>query len=131
MISASRSQQLGITVLGFVFVCLFSVVTLVVAFRTIPAYLQHYKIVQTLDNIALNSEGPNNNIHSATDIRKMFQRQVEIDDIDAVSAKDLKIEPLKQNYRVSVNYEVRVNLMSNIALLLTFNKEVQVARYGG
>lgn len=123
----NMQHQRGLTIPGFLGAIAGTLIVLLLSLRVVPAYIEYFKISHTLDKIASNAK-ENSNIRTPTDIRYAFQRQSEIDDINIVSSRDLKIGSSRDGFDVSVSYESRMPIVANMSLIIEFEKTVRVER---
>ena len=109
------NRQNGVSLTGFLFVCGMLVVVAILAMKIVPAYTEYKDIKTDLQEIARNPD-----MQDATDdeIRHAFERKAAIDDITAISARDIDItrDPLN----LHVKYIVDMPIMSNFSLHLNF-----------
>ncbi|WP_341806420.1 DUF4845 domain-containing protein [Pseudomaricurvus alcaniphilus] len=99
-----------LAVIGFFLLC---------AFRLIPAYTEDRYIQSALSS--LGDEGALVNELSDNEIRRKISNFFMINNVRSQTAKDLQIERLKDRVLVSLDYEVRVPLLYNIDVVMTFN----------
>lgn len=115
-----RSRQKGMGWFGLLF--LFAVLGLfaIVGAKTLPLYLNQMKITSSVKKVA--SE-PSNASAEAGELRKALQRFWDIESIDTLEPKDIKIKRTEQGRFLSYDYEARTHLFYNISLVLHFKED--------
>ncbi len=111
----ARRAQRGLSMIGFLFVAAVVLVTAMVAFRMVPAYIEHYTIQRALEGALADS-----NDLSVASIRRAMDRRLAADYADAVEAKDVEVLKDGNKITASVSWEKRLHLVGNVALLLDF-----------
>jgi hypothetical protein len=112
-----RKQQQGISLTGFIMVCVGLVFVAIFGFKLVPAYLEQYTINKMFNQIANNPEFVN---ATAADVRAAFSRQVSIDSVGAVGPADLDITRESGQLVIEAQYQVTIPLISNVSLLVDF-----------
>jgi hypothetical protein len=102
--------------LGFLFVAAVLLVVALLAFRTIPSYIEYYTIQKALENALADS-----NDLSANSIRRAMARKLDADYADAVTPKDVDISKSGNVTTASVSWQKKLPLVSNVSLLLDFD----------
>ncbi len=113
-IPASRAQR-GLSLIGFLFVTAVVLVVALLAFRTIPAYIEWYTIQKALTEAMADTNDPTLN-----NIRRAMDRKLSADYADAVSPKDVEIRREGNTIIAYVAWEKRLPLVHNASLLLEF-----------
>ena len=111
-----RRTQLGLTMIGFLFVAAVVLVVALLAFRMIPAYIEWYTIQKALEAA----------IHDVTEptlpaIRRAMDRKLSADYADAIQAKDVEVTRQGNVITASVSWQKKLPLVSNVSLLLDFD----------
>lgn len=109
------NRQRGVSLTGFLVVCVILVVVSVLAMKIVPAYTEYDTIKRDLTEIANNPDMAN---ASDEDIRDAFAKKASIDDVTAVSAQDIDIE--REPLKLHVKYSVDMPIVSNFTLHLNF-----------
>ncbi len=110
-------NQRGVTLLGVVIVGFILLLATIVGVKVGPEYMEYYKIVKNIKAVA-----QDHNLASASpnDIRLAYARRAEIDQIQAVSYKDIDIGRDGGQLVISFSYNKVVPLFANVSLLLEF-----------
>ncbi len=109
-----KSKQRGITFFGLVFVGVVLAVTGVVGAQVFPTIVELQAIKKAVKKAA--TEG-----NSVVEVRNVFQRAQDIDDIKSVNAKDLEITKEGDKIVVSFSYEREIHLTGPAWLTLKYS----------
>ncbi len=128
-VSVARSlrDQQGVTLVSFLIYVLFGASVLLVCLRVMPIYMENMKIQAILADVgeSFASESARAN---KTSIKQKLTKRFTIDTVNAIKVKDVKIEREGNNWVVDAGYETRVNLVSNIDVVVNFsdNNKVEI-----
>ncbi len=88
--------------------------------RIFPIYLNHFKITTHITEIATN---PETHSMSRQEIKNLIGKRFQVDNVDYIDIKkDIEITSDKKKQRtITVNYEARVDLFYNLALIAKFD----------
>ena len=124
MTGPTRHSQSGITALGLLILAtLVGVVGLAVV-KVTPMYIKNMRMTRVLDDVAAEMSGQNATPQS---IRNELTRRFIVEDI-RLGNDELKIAPSKNGYSLSVQYEERASYVSDIYLLMAYDKQVEITR---
>jgi len=125
-------KQRGITLAGFLGFGFLIAVFGLLLMRVAPVYIQHYTVIQSAK--ALRSLPAQQLLGAPAVVRMQLKdkltSQLHINGIDHVKSKNIQVKPIKNAYRISIVYDVKVPLVSNIELLFHFNSIVKVFTRG-
>jgi len=110
------TKQHGITMTGFLVTAVILVIIALLGFKIAPPYMEYYTIKKQIKLVA--------NEISVTDRRAVenaFDRRAVVENITAISAKDLEITKDGDRIILSVEYSVKVPLAGNLSALMDFN----------
>lgn len=125
-----RNQQQGMTLISTVFVVAVFAFFGLLAFRLGPIYIQNFIVkrsasaLQQLPKEKLNSYGPGVKLVLKQDLLK----QLAINEIDHIKARNIKVTQTKQGYLVNIKYDVTANILANIDALIHFDDTVLVTK---
>ncbi len=111
-------RQKGVSLSGFM---LWSIVLIFVAllgFKIGPPYFEYMKIKQQLQALV---EDPETQSGQRRDVENAFSKRATIEDISAVSPKDLVISKESDGIVVSVDYSTCVPVVSNLKACMDFS----------
>ena len=106
-------RQRGASMLGIFLICMMIVLIAVAALKIIPAYMEY----GTIKKAAFASK---DGAKSVVEVQKAFDRRAQVDDISALSGKDLEITKEGNNIIVSFKYDKKIPLFKNLSVLLEF-----------
>jgi hypothetical protein len=112
---AARAQA-GLSLMGFLFVAAVVLVCALLAFRTIPAYIEYFTVQKALDNVLREVPEP-----TLANVRRAMERKLNADYVDAVYAKDVEISKNGNQIVASVSWQKKLPLLYNASLLLEFD----------
>ncbi len=112
-----RTQQSGLTMIGFLFVTIVIVVCVMIGFRVTPAYIEYYSIQKALEQALVTAK----DLNSAAEIRSAFQKRVDSGYIESVKGKDIEITKTRNEVTASVSWTRKLPLVANVSLLLEFD----------
>lgn len=113
---------------GFAYVR-YSVVTLAVAFFSLlayklaPIYFENITLKNTIQGMR---QLPGLDEKSERKWIAELQNQFDINNVHRVKARDLSVEKEDSNVVVQLQYEVRVDLLSNIDMVISFDQKFKV-----
>ncbi len=111
-----RNRQKGVSLSGLLMVSAVLAVVALLGMKVAPEYIEFFQIKKALKSI---SNDPSAKA-SVADVRKAFDRQANIDNINAITAQDLEITKEGGDVVVSFDYERRIPLFANVSLLISF-----------
>lgn len=120
----SRTNQRGMTAIGWLMVLALIGFFVLLALRMVPAYLEFYKVVSTLNSIEEES-----GFSSPREIRKLLERRFEISYVNTITPADVIIKPKGNTYTVTASYEQREHVVANIYVVMDFEKQVDVNKF--
>jgi len=112
-----RTRQRGLSMIGFLFVAAVVVTCVMIGFRVLPAYIEHYSVQQALEQ----SLAETKDLNSAAEIRKAFQKHADAGYIDSVSARDIDVVKSKNEVTASISWTRKLPMVANVSLLLEFD----------
>lgn len=116
-ISQLKNRQRGVTLSGLLLWSVVIVMVTIFGMRLIPSYIEYAAVkralVATASDPALKEAG-------ISALRQGFNKRASIDDIKAVSGKDLVIEKQNNQIVMRVSYTVKKPLFANISILIDF-----------
>lgn len=109
-------RQRGISLIGTLIIAIFVIGSLVLVMRTVPVYNEYFSVKKALAAVVSSGDA-----QSPESLRNAFRRRADVDDIDSVKAADLDISKDGNRYVVAAQWERRVPLVANIALVFSFS----------
>lgn len=116
-------HQRGMTAIGWMLVLgligFFTLITL----KLVPLYMEFGKVASVFESLQ-NEPGITNKTRG--EIIQLISKRFDINDVDNVDPKHIKVSKDKGALQVGIKYERREHLMGNIEVIATFDKQVEV-----
>ena len=122
-----RRTQSGITLLGFILILAVVGIFVYVGMKVIPMYSEYYSVKQSLKGLSLE---PGIENASPDKIRNLFFRRLYVNYSENVKRENVKIQRMEGGWNMTVKYEVRRPLISNLDVVGNFEAE-QTLAHGG
>lgn len=125
----TRMYQRGLSPLGWLLVILLAGFALLCAFRIAPPYFDNIYVGDALKSL-VELENPNTGFDNVTndDIRRQIENYFIINNVRGEVTKNIEIERTRRKFFVNINYEVRVPLIYNIDVVMTFANQFDSAQ---
>ncbi len=107
-----KSRQRGISFLGLVFVGAVLAVVGVVGAQVFPTFIEYQAVIKAVKKASSGSTVPQ--------VRSLYERSAEIDNITSMKAKDLEITKDGENIVVKFAYEREIHLVGPAYLTLKY-----------
>ncbi|UZR29360.1 DUF4845 domain-containing protein [Methylococcus mesophilus] len=118
-------HQRGLTFISFALLMAVAGFFLLLLFRIGPVYLNHYKVRSSLESLKSDRELLEK---TREDILKTLEKRWDINMVDTVTTKDVRIIRSDGILRVQVAYEVARPIMGNVDALIRFDDQIEVER---
>jgi hypothetical protein len=116
-----RSRQKGMGWFGLLFIFAVLGFFTVVGMKVLPLYLNQMKITSSVNKVA---GDPSNANAEVGELRKSLQRYWDIESIDALTPRDIKVKRTEEGRFLSYDYEAREHLFYNIYVVIHFQADV-------
>ncbi|GBE09564.1 hypothetical protein BMS3Bbin12_00715 [bacterium BMS3Bbin12] len=113
--------QRGMTLIGWMLVLAIGGFFLVLAVRLVPVYLEYFSVASSVDSL---KDEPAIVKKSPDKLRDLLGRRFDVNDVEHVTPKDVRIERQGEQTTVDVKYQVQVPVMGNVDALVRFDKQV-------
>ncbi len=120
-----KRTQRGMTLIGFVMVLAVVGVFIYMGMKLIPMYSEYYAVKQALAGMA-NDPGITQN--APEKIKDLFFRRMNVSYAENIKPADVKIVRKDEGYLMTVDYEVRKPLISNLDVIGKFHAEKDLRR---
>jgi hypothetical protein len=117
------SRQKGLTLIGFLWTLFLIGFFALLVLKIGPVYLEHYKVSSSLESLKKDNDVA---FKSREEILSLLQKRWEINMVERVTAKDVKITKQGSYLRVEIAYDVAEHLFGNVDALLHFNDILEV-----
>ena len=121
----NHRKQRGMTFLGMLIIGMFVAVVAYGAFRLVPIYLEHMKIVNVLDGLKEEMDGTN---PSAIMLRKSIERRMDVEAITVITFKDVNLSKSAAGYFARAKYENIAPFIANVSFVVRFEKTIEIKR---
>lgn len=108
----SKHQQRGLTFFGLLIVGILLAFAGVVVAQLVPTYIEYMAVQKAVDKAATGT--------TVTEVRSIFDKASQIDDIRTISGKDLEVSKEGERVVVSFNYSREVHLAGPAYLVMKY-----------
>ena len=119
-----RHHQTGMTAIGWLLIMALIAFLTLITLRTLPLYLEFAKVSSVLESLA---EEPDVRQLSKGEIVKIVRKRFDVNDVQNVDPKLIKVSKDGRSMKVGINYERRKHLIGNVDIVTIFDKEIEVA----
>ena len=116
--TASRARQRGLSFIGVIFIGLIAVAAFAIGGQSIPVFLEYQAIQKAAAKAA--KEGA-----TVADVRALFDKAAQIDDISSVAGKDLDVTKRGDKIVVSFKYSREIALAGPAYLVYRFEESTK------
>jgi hypothetical protein len=114
----------GFISLGALYLILSIGFFVILAFKLVPAYIDHYKVKSSLDSLSQDTSLASK---SRSEILSMLQKRWRVEDITGISDEDIHIERDGDSVAIRVEYQVLKPIFGNVEALIRFDDNVEVS----
>ena len=108
-------KQRGLSIVTFLVVAVVVVFGAIAGMKIGPAYMEYFKVKKAVHAAALEGRAA-----TVAEVRKSFDRQAVMDDIDVIGGQDLDVSKEGNEVVVAFAYSKKVGLFGNVSLLIEF-----------
>jgi len=123
--SARFYRQAGMSSIGLVSSIALGLLLLTCTLKMLPAYIQNWNVQSVLDSV-LTEHLERATPLTKAEIRTRINKRLNINQITALSSKQIEIEKTAEAYTVVADYEVRESLFANIDVVMKFDNNVSL-----
>ena len=120
-----KRTQRGMTLISFIVVLAVVGIFIYMGMKLIPMYSEYYSLKQALAGLA---RDPGITDNDPAKIKDLLFRRLDVSYSTNIKPADVKIVRKDAGYLMTVNYEVRKPLISNIDVVGRFNTEQELRR---
>jgi len=110
-----RNRQRGVSLMGLIFGAVVLIFVLLLGMKTLPPYLEFFTAKKHITQIAQEQRAG-----TVGDVRKAWQLKTAIEDVGAITDKDLEITKEGGEIVISFAYRKEVPLFANVGVYLDF-----------
>jgi Tfp pilus assembly protein PilE len=118
-----KQRQRGMTFLGIVTILAILGFAIYAAIRVVPVYLEYMEVSRAMEQVRDEHAAIET---SAQMIRNSLERRWDVEDITGLNWTDVSIKKTSEGFEVRSAYAVEKPLISNLYLLVKFDKTVIV-----
>ncbi|MEO0345926.1 MAG: DUF4845 domain-containing protein [Pseudomonadota bacterium] len=119
------TRQTGMTTLGLLILLVFIGIFLYAGVRLLPVYLEDLKIAGTFKSLEQEFSGGAN---SKVAIEKSIGKRFDVESVNVIASKDIKIRKTSRGYDVSIDYTNKQPFLFNIYFAVDFSHRVSLER---
>lgn len=114
-------RQRGMSLIGLFIAAMAIFFAAILVMKIVPMYLTDQKISSIFKQLKDFTGSPH-------EIRETIDKQLDINEIDdQYHAKDFKITPAGNGYRVVFNYQAKASIVGNLSVVADFEHQVHVS----
>src|SRR5690625_5196996 len=117
-----RSKVQGLSIFTWLVILAIGGLLVMATIRLVPVYLE-YSSVRTVINNVINDS--NTAMLSEHQIRDTIAKRFQVNRVEHIAPKDVKIKKDGVRLRIGVDYEVREPLVANVGLVVTFKRDFE------
>jgi len=117
-------KQRGVTAIGWVFLLTPMALTIYAGIRVAPVYLNYWRVVEAMNKTA--AELKNDETLSPQTIRSSLGKRFDIGYVQGMTEEEIKISKGEDGWEMQCDYEGVAPLVSNVSLVMAFNKTVVI-----
>lgn len=121
-----RHRERGVTFLGWLVLLVPVALVVYAAIRLTPIYLEYMKIARTLEQVQEEFAGDQ---VDTVRLRAAIERRFDVESVNVINVRDtqaLSIRKEGTGYKIHVSYADTAPFMSNVLLLVEFDKVVTI-----
>ena len=118
-------KQLGVTMIGWIFLLTPVAIVVYAGIRATPIYLNYYKVVQAMKSTA--NDLKSDEVLMPTTITKSLGRRFDVGYVEKPQVKDIRVfKNATGKWEIEADYEEVVPLFGNLYLLMQFKTSVPI-----
>ena len=121
-----RKHQRGLGMVAWIFLLMIAGFIGIIVIKSFPVYMNHFKVFSVLKSV---SEQPTTADASPIEVRESIERRFDIDMVNYVSHKDVKIAGQGDKRKMTLVYEVRIPMVYNVDAVYKFSEEFAIRQH--
>ncbi len=117
-----KKHQQGMSITGWIMLIAIILFFVLLGMRMVPSYMEFYSMSKMLESIR---DDPEYRRAAPKELRKIFNRRININSIYDFDQKYLKIDRSKGKTSMVLDYEITKPVAGNVSVLMKFHKEVE------
>lgn len=123
-----KRTQRGMTLIGFLMVLVVAGIFAYMAMKVVPMYIEYFAVKDAAEGVAQESGVTE---MDATRIENLFFRRLDVSYADSVKRENVKIVRKDAGFVLTIDYEVRKPLVSNLDIVGHFELTKEIKRSSG
>lgn len=119
-----RKSQRGVTFIGWLVLLVPIGILVYAGIRLTPIYINYFRVVKALEQIATESKG--DNAISPAAVHASLYKHFDVQYVDHPDAKDIDIHRDGDHWVAIADYEDVAPLFANVSILAQFHKQVEL-----
>jgi hypothetical protein len=119
-----RKSQRGVTFIGWVVLLAPFAVLGYAGIRLAPIYMNYFRVVRALEQLATESKGESQINPSA--VRASLDKRFDVEYVDHPAGKDIDVHREGDHWVAIADYEDVAPLIGNVSILVQFHKQVEL-----
>jgi hypothetical protein len=119
-----RNRQSGMTMIGWLLVMIPVGIVIYAGIRLAPIYLNYYRVVQSLHQLAAESKGTEGGPQSAAALRISLGKRFDVQYVEHPTAAEINFSRVDGNWVATADYEDLAPLFGNVSLIAQFHTDV-------
>jgi hypothetical protein len=116
-------NQAGLTAIGLILILIPIGLAVYIVLRVAPVYIEALSVGDVVSSLKKELDVKEK---SRDEIYSMIKKRLEVNNITSVEKEDIKIQKTPNDVTVTIDYETRVPLFSNVALAFSFHKSAMM-----
>jgi hypothetical protein len=121
-----RNRQRGMTMIGWLLVMVPIGIVVYAGIRLTPIYLNYYRVVQSLNQLADESKASDGSALSAAAMRISLSKRFDVQYVDHPTPAEINFSRVDGTWVATADYEDLAPLFGNVSLIVQFHKDVTV-----
>lgn len=117
MMYTAANKQRGISLSSLLVVCVLLVFVAIFGMKVLPSTMEYFTILKTVKAIA-GGEVPAGS--TVADVRRAFQRHMQVDDIKSINPEDLDISKDGNEIVITFAYATKIPLFGPVSLYIDY-----------
>jgi hypothetical protein len=119
-----RKHERGVTLIGWLFLLLPIALIVYAGIRVTPVYLNYFRVVRSLEQLATDSRGESQ--INPVALRASIEKRFDVEYVDHPAPKDIDIHRDGDHWVAVADYEDIAPLFANVSVLMQFHKQVDL-----
>ncbi len=116
-----EKRQQGMSITGWMLLIAIVLFFVLLGVRMVPSYMEFHSMSKILESI---KDDPQYRRAAPKELRKIFNRRIDINSIYDFDQKYLKIDRSKGQTSMILDYEITKPVAGNVSVVMKFHKEV-------